>query len=183
MGIDACECHNSTDMFETLKIGALMQRAKHQDPALTTAKSILRMATNNGAKALGVEVGMLKVGMKADVIVLDLKKDMMFTTLLKDVTKRKEMLESRLVFGCNGTAVQHVFIDGEMVVKDSKIVGVDEEQIRVESGSLFETIAASMTDLNIDSQKNAKHIDIIAADTMSYTRPRLVEDDAAKLRY
>jgi 5-methylthioadenosine/S-adenosylhomocysteine deaminase len=152
MGIDACECYNSTDMFETLKIGALMQRAVHQDAALTPAKSILRMATNNGAKALGIEAGSLKEGKKADVIVLDLKRGMMFTPLLTDVTKRKEMLESHLVFGCNGTAVQYVFVDGKMVVKDFEIVGVDEEQVRTDMDGLFESIAANMTDLTMDSQ-------------------------------
>jgi len=152
MGIDACECHNSTDMFETLKIGALMQRAKHQDATLTPAKSILRMATNNGARALGIDAGMLKAGKKADIIVLDLTKNMMFTPLLKEVNARKEMLESHLVFGCNGTAVQHVFVNGRLVVKDFQMVGVDEEQVRKDMDALFETIAASMADLTMNSQ-------------------------------
>lgn len=153
MGIDACECYNSTDMFETLKIGALMQRAIHQDATLTPAKCILRMATVNGARALGIDAGMLQSGKKADVIVLDLTKGMMFTPLLKDAEKRKEMLESHLVFGCNGTAVQHVFVDGRMVVKDFEIVGVDEEQVRRDMDDLFESIAAGMEEVTMDSQK------------------------------
>jgi len=78
---------------------------------------------------------------------------MMFTPLLKDPEKRKEMLESHLVFGCNGTAVQHVFVDGRMVVKDFEIVGVDEEQVRRDVDGLFDSIAAGMEEITVDSQK------------------------------
>ncbi|KAI9729209.1 MAG: hypothetical protein M1834_007001 [Cirrosporium novae-zelandiae] len=152
MGVDACECHNSTDMFELMKIGSFMQRAKHQDPSLTQASTILRMATRNGAKALGIDAGVLQVGKKADVIVVDLTKDMMFSPLLKDPKARKEMLESHLVFGCNGTAVEHVIIDGRIVVRDFKIVGVDEEAVRKDMDTLFESIVADMKRLTMDSQ-------------------------------
>lgn len=155
MGIDACECNNTTDMFEMLKIGALMQRAIHRNATLTPAKNILRMATSNCARALGIDAGMLKVGKKADIIVLDLTKGMVFTPLLKDVTKREEMLESHFVFGCNGTAVQHVFVDGKIVVKDFLLVGIDEEQVRKEMDELFESIAVSMEALTMDSQKQS----------------------------
>lgn len=124
LGVDACECHNSTDMFETLKLTSYMQRALHEDASLGQPSQILRMATRNGANALGIDAGVLAVGKKADVIFLDLKKDMMFTPLLRSpAVERRRMIESHLVFGCNGTAVEMVFVDGRVVVEGGRWLG------------------------------------------------------------
>lgn len=138
LGVDACECHNSTDMFETLKLTSYMQRAIYEDASLCQPNQVLKMATGNGARALGIDAGVLAVEKKADVIVLDLKKDMMFTPLLKSpVKERRLMLESHLVFGCNGTAVECVIVDGKIVVQGRKVLGVDEEQVRLDMDELF----------------------------------------------
>lgn len=112
------------------------------------------MATQNGANALGVDAGIIAPGLKADVIVIDLTKNMMFTPLLKQpVEKRKEMLESHLVFGCNGTGVQHVFVDGRQVLKDFGVVGFDEEKVRREMDELFEELHLVMERERMDSRR------------------------------
>lgn len=145
MGVDACECHNSVDMFEEMKITSYMQRALHQDPALGQAGQMLRMATSNGARALGVEAGTLEVGKKADVIIIDLKKDMMFTPLLKSpLEARRKQLQSHLVFGCNGTGVETVIVDGRVVVRDRIVLGIDEEAIRLEMDKTFSSMVEEM---------------------------------------
>lgn len=147
LGVDACECHNSTDMFETMKMTSYMQRALHEDASLGQPSQILRMATGNGARALGIDAGVLAVGKKADLIILDLKKDMMFTPLLKSpAAERRRMLESHLVFGCNGTAVETVIVDGRIVVQDRKVVGVDEEKVRREMDELFEGMVSKFNE-------------------------------------
>lgn len=154
MGVDACECHNSTDMFETLKIGSYMQRALHQDAALGQARDLLKMATRNGAKALDINAGTIEVGKKADVILLDLTKDMMFTPLLKSPKEdRQRMLESHLVFGCNGTAVATVIVDGIVVVQDRRVLGVDENVVRQEMEVLFESLVKGMEKARMDRAK------------------------------
>lgn len=147
MGIDAFECENSPDMFEQMKFGSLIQRALHRDASLAKPRDILRMATRNGAKALGLDTGVIAPGKKADLIVVDLTKNQMFTPLLQDPAKRKTMLESHLVFGCNGSAVRDVFIDGKLVMVDGKVFGVDEEKIRKDMDAMFEEIAEEMKDL------------------------------------
>ncbi|ROW07851.1 hypothetical protein VMCG_03500 [Cytospora schulzeri] len=145
MGVDACECHNSVDMFEEMKITSYVQRALHQDPALGQPGQMLRMATVNGARALGIDAGTIEVGRKADVIVIDLKKDMMFTPLLKSPLKeRRRQLESHLVFGCNGTGVETVIVDGRIVVRDRKVLGIDEEAIRKEMDDVFADMVDEM---------------------------------------
>lgn len=145
MGVDACECHNSVDMFEEMKITSYLQRALHQDPALGQPGQMLRMATVNGARALGVEAGTLQVGKKADVIIIDLKKDMMFTPLLKQpLEARRKQVESHLVFGCNGTGVETVIVDGRVVVLNRRVLGIDEEAVRKEMDEVFAGMAEEM---------------------------------------
>lgn len=153
LGMDACECHNSPDMFELMKIGSYMQRAKHQDASLCTPKQMLRMATMNGAKALDLNAGSLTVGKKADLVVVDLTKDMMFTPLLKEESERKTMLESHLVFGCNGSAVKHVIVDGKIILKDRKILNVDEKKVRLDMDALFHNLAASLKANTVESRR------------------------------
>lgn len=145
MGVDACECHNSFDMFEEMKITSYMQRGLHEDPSLGKPSQILRMATRNGAMALGINAGTIEAGRKADVVLLDLKKDMMFTPLLKaPLDARRKQLESHLVFGCNGTAVETVIVDGKVIVQDRKVLGVDEDDIRERMDVVFEGVAADI---------------------------------------
>jgi 5-methylthioadenosine/S-adenosylhomocysteine deaminase len=115
-----------------------MQRATLEDASLGQPSQILRMGTKNGAKALGINAGTLENGKKADVIILDLKKDLMFTPLLKGPNEeRRRMLESHLVFGCNGSAVEIVIVDRRIVVEGRKVLGVDEEQVRTDMDALF----------------------------------------------
>jgi 5-methylthioadenosine/S-adenosylhomocysteine deaminase len=89
LGVDACECHNSTGMFEEMKITSDMQRATREDASLGQPSQILRMVTSNGARALVIDAAMLVVSKKADVIVLDLKKNTMFTPLLKSPNEER----------------------------------------------------------------------------------------------
>lgn len=147
MGIDAFECENSPDMFELIKFGSLIQRALHKNASLGKPRDMLRMATRNGANALGIDAGSVAPGKKADLIVLDLTKNQMFTPLLKDAGRRKTMLESHLVFGCNGSAVQHSIIDGRLVMRDFKVLAVDEDKVRRDMDVIFEAIAEEMKGL------------------------------------
>ena len=55
MGTDGAASNNSTDMLESLKLAALMQKGIHRDAAIITADDVIRMATINGAKAIGME--------------------------------------------------------------------------------------------------------------------------------
>jgi 5-methylthioadenosine/S-adenosylhomocysteine deaminase len=147
MGIDAFECENSPDMFELMKFGSLIQRALHKDASLAKPHDVLRMATVNGAKALGIDAGTIAVGKKADLIVVDLTKNQMFTPLLKEPARRKTMLEGHLVFGCNGSAVQHSIIDGKLVMKDFKMLAIDEDKVRQDMDAMFQEISEEMEKL------------------------------------
>ncbi len=76
LGTDGAASNNSLDMFETIKVAALLQKLIYKSPTVVSAYEILRMATINGAKALGQErnIGSLDVGKKADLILIDFSK-------------------------------------------------------------------------------------------------------------
>ena len=59
LGHDAAECNNSRDLFEVMKWASLIHRANRVDASLQQAPDVLRMATRNGARALGHDTGEL----------------------------------------------------------------------------------------------------------------------------
>src|SRR5882724_2845346 len=67
LGHDAVEGNNSGDMFEVMKFASLMHRAARVDASLQQAPDVVRIATRNGATALGHQTGQLTAGRKADV--------------------------------------------------------------------------------------------------------------------
>ena len=71
LGTDGVSSNNTTDLFEDMKLAALLQNGVHCDPLALTAWDALEMATVNGAKALGRNAGVIAVGRDADLILLD----------------------------------------------------------------------------------------------------------------
>ncbi|MBR3431175.1 MAG: amidohydrolase family protein [Clostridia bacterium] len=73
LGTDGAASNNSTDMLETMKLAALIQKGFHRDASVMAADQVIRMATCGGAKAIGTEkeTGTLETGKKADMILFD----------------------------------------------------------------------------------------------------------------
>ena len=136
LGHDACECNNSADMFEVMKFASLVHRAKWSDASLMPAETVLRMATNSGARALGHETGRLQPGAKADVILIDTD-NAMFTPLITDSAAH---VQSHLVFAANGSVVDTSIIDGRIVMRGRRLEFVDEKQIVREANAAFRRI-------------------------------------------
>lgn len=122
LGADGAACNNRLDMFTEMRSMALLQKALH-GPEAIPAKQALRMATHGGAKALGLEeqIGSLEVGKRADVIVVNI--DSLHST------PHARGLISALVYSAQTADVQSVIIDGEIVMKDRKLVTLDEQAI------------------------------------------------------
>ena len=73
LGTDGAASNNSTDMLETMKLAALIQKGLHRDASVITAGQVMRMAARGGAKAIGMAdaLGVLGTGRKADMILFD----------------------------------------------------------------------------------------------------------------
>jgi 5-methylthioadenosine/S-adenosylhomocysteine deaminase len=120
LGTDGPASNDNQDMLFTVKLAALLQNITEWDyRKWPTALSVLRMATRGGARALYLhkEIGILEAGKKADLVVI--RTDTLPFTPINDPI-------SQLVFCEKGQSVQHVIIDGRMVLQDGQITTVDE---------------------------------------------------------
>jgi len=138
LGADGAACNNRLDMFTEMRTAALLQKAL-LGPEVLPAHRMMRMATIDGARAMGLdaEIGSLEVGKRADVAVVRL--DRLHATPVRDVV-------SALVYSAEGGDVDTVIIDGELVMRDRKLLTVDERDT-IESARLEAEKLVSAADL------------------------------------
>jgi len=124
LGTDGAASNNNLDMFEEIRSATYLQKVLMSDPTALPVDRVLKMATVNGAKALGIEgLGMLGLGMKADLIILNTNKPYYYP---------KYNTKSAIVYSGNSSDVESVIIDGKIVMEDNKILTLDEEEIYYE---------------------------------------------------
>ncbi len=127
------------DMFEVMKFTGCVHKVNHLDPSLLPARDIFRMATRDGAKALGLEkeVGSLEKGKKADVVLLDLA-DPRFFPLTKD------NILSHIVYFAHAGHVRTVIVDGKILMRDRKIEVLNEKKIMEKARPIGEKFAQEL---------------------------------------
>ena len=126
--------NNDLDMFEELRTAAFLQKSATGDPLALPAYEALRLATVNGARAMGRadgELGVLRAGALADVVVVDLQKPHLQP--IHDVM-------SNLVYCGKAADVETVVIDGRIVVENRRIEGLDLPQLYHDAAAAVERI-------------------------------------------
>ncbi|GGN90765.1 5'-deoxyadenosine deaminase [Saccharibacillus kuerlensis] len=119
LGADGAPCNNNLDMFQEMRLAALIQKPIH-GPTAMDARTVLRMATMGGAEVLGMEeeIGSLEVGKKADLVLLDLYDFHTFPSHEVDVY-------SRIVYSATRGNVDTVIIDGKIVMENRVVRTLD----------------------------------------------------------
>jgi 5-methylthioadenosine/S-adenosylhomocysteine deaminase len=140
LGHDAAECNNSRDMFEVMKFASLLHRASRVDAGLQQARDVVRMATRNGARALGHDTGQLVAGHKADVILVETNSTM-FTPLMPGSS---DHVFSHLVFAANGSCVDTTIVDGRVLMEGRQILSIDEHEVIREANRAFQEVESRM---------------------------------------
>jgi 5-methylthioadenosine/S-adenosylhomocysteine deaminase len=137
LGTDGCASNNNLDMFQEMDTAAKLHKAFRLDPTVMSAGTVLKMATRDGARALGMgeEVGSLQPGMKADVITVDFN-----SPHLTPVYSER----SHLVYCASGSDVDTVVINGRIVMRNRKILTVDEEEVMDRVNRIARRIRASL---------------------------------------
>lgn len=127
LGADGAACNNNLDAFFEMRLLALLHKVR-SGPSAVPAERALRTATVQGAKALNLgNVGPIDVGNKGDFVLLDLHKPHVFP----DVGD----LVSRVVYAAKSSDVHSVFVDGQPVVREGKLVGVNLVKVLQEANS------------------------------------------------
>jgi 5-methylthioadenosine/S-adenosylhomocysteine deaminase len=118
LGADGAACNNRLDMFTEMRTAALLQKAIH-GPEVLPASRALRMATIDGARAMGLdsEIGSLETGKRADLAIIRL--DRLHAAPVNDVI-------SALVYSAVADDVDTVIIDGRVLMRERKLLGIDE---------------------------------------------------------
>lgn len=120
LGTDSQASNNSNNLFEEMKFAALLQKGVTGVPTVCAAPDVIKMATVNGAKALGINAGEIKEGKLADIALLRLDNPNFCPS---------NNLVSALVYSANGSETDTVIINGEIVLEKGKLTKFDEEEI------------------------------------------------------
>ena len=140
LGSDQAAGNNCNNIFNEMKLTALFNKIKFRDPTIVNAWDVLRMATIEGAQAIGLgnEVGSLEEGKKADVILVDLTEP----NLLPMLDAPIRTIVPNLVYAATGREVRTVIVDGRVLMRDGIMLTLDEAAIRADAQEQAERVAA-----------------------------------------
>ena len=140
LGSDQAPGNNCHNMFNEMKLAALFNKIKYQDPECVPAWRALRMATIDVAKALGLEdkVGSLRPGKRADFIAVDLHAP----TMMPVYTEPMRNIVPNLVYSARGNEVSLVCVEGQILLENGKLQTMDEETIIADAQACVPELAA-----------------------------------------
>jgi cytosine/adenosine deaminase-related metal-dependent hydrolase len=124
LGADGAPCNNNLSVFNEMRLAALIQKPIH-GPTTMDAKTVFKLATIEGAKALHLqnEIGSIEVGKKADLSLLEL------TTNLHSISDSEESIYSDIVYSSSSDSVHSVMVEGEWKVLSKKSLLYDQNEL------------------------------------------------------
>jgi 5-methylthioadenosine/S-adenosylhomocysteine deaminase len=126
IGTDGPASNNDLDMFEEVRLAAILGKTAANDPTALPAKQALLMATRMGAEALFLkDVGSLEPGKLADVITVDAEPAHNMPQFNRDTNA----VYSRIVYASKSTDVRHVICNGRWLMRDRELLTVNEAEL------------------------------------------------------
>lgn len=127
LGADGAACNNNLDIFQEMRLAALLHKPLH-GPRAMPAATVLQMATRGGAQALGMgsEIGTLEIGKRADIVILRPERAHTAPANLDDVA-------SSIVYSRTAADVRTVIVDGRIVVREGVLMSGNEADIVAEA--------------------------------------------------
>ncbi len=141
LGTDGPASNNDLDMWEEMRLAALLQKVTRMDPEVLPATTVLRMATIGGATAIGLgdKIGSLEKGKRADIIQVAF--DDVHHVPTFDVI-------SHLVYVTDEQDVATVIVDGELLMRDGEFLTLDTDRIATEAKALAARIQSALAARN-----------------------------------
>lgn len=133
LGTDGSTSNNDIDMFLEMDTAAKIHKVNTMDPTVMDAKTVLKMATSNAAKTLGIDkiTGSLEKGKKADLIIIDTSKPHL--TPMYNVY-------SHLVYAAGGNDVATSIINGRLVMENGEVLTLDIEKIMADVNEIADEV-------------------------------------------
>ena len=132
LGTDGTSSNNNLDMLQEVQLAALLHKVNEYDPLAVPAFEALKMGTEYGAKAVGLDgIGRLEVGAKADIVLVSMKGAAW-------VPRFNEV--SLLVYSGSAADVDTVICDGKVLMQHRELLTLDEEKIKYEAQKCAERL-------------------------------------------
>ena len=139
LGTDGAASNNSLNMFHELSLLTLIHKGTGMTPQCVSAAEGFKIATINGAKALGLdkETGSIEVGKKADLAILDLNNPSL---------QPKNNLLAGLCYSANGSEVDTVIINGQITMENRKVLTLDEALVYEKVNAIIKRMELDKTE-------------------------------------
>jgi 5-methylthioadenosine/S-adenosylhomocysteine deaminase len=134
LGTDGCASNNTMDLFREMDMTAKLHKVVTGDPTVLDARTVIRMATQTGAAAIGLgdRVGSLEPGKEADLIILDRRRPHLVPMFHP---------ESHVVYAAGGSDVDTVVVSGQVVVRHRRLLTADLAEIMRRTRQLTRSLA------------------------------------------
>ena len=144
VGTDGPASNNDLDMFEEMRLAALLAKTASNDPTVLPARQALELATIGGARAMHIAAitGSLEPGKRADMTVVDM--DAIHNQ--PHFHNNPDAVYSRLVYAAKSTDVAHVLCHGRWLMRDRSLLTLDEGKARLEAAEVAARIDAFVLD-------------------------------------
>ena len=117
LGTDGCASSNNLDMLETMKTSAMIQKAWREDPSSMPINEIMDMATVNGGKALGLNIGKIEAGALADILIVDTDNYNFLSP---------GSFEANLIYSAHSDCIDSVICNGKFIMQGRVVPGEKE---------------------------------------------------------
>jgi 5-methylthioadenosine/S-adenosylhomocysteine deaminase len=137
LGTDGAASNNDLNLWEEMDTAAKLHKVISRDPKVVTAEEAFEMATLRGARALHLEkeIGSLEEGKRADLVIVDLD-DLNQTPFYN--------IYSDLVYASKAADVRTVIVEGRIIMRDRRLLTLDEETIKADARRFRERIVRSL---------------------------------------
>lgn len=133
LGTDGAASNNDLDMFEAMRMAALLHKVATGDPRVLPARHALELATRRGAEALGLadRIGSLEPGKQADLIVVSVD-DARHTPMFDPI--------SHLVYVAKGPDVRHTIVAGRAIMRDGRVTSLPRDEVLRDARAMAERV-------------------------------------------
>ena len=140
IGTDGAASNNDLDMIEEMRLASFLAKVATMNPTVLPARQVIEMATIMGARAMHIDhlTGSLEAGKRADLIVISMD-DARHMPYFRHFA---DSLYGRLAYAMNQEDVRHVMVNGAWLMRDRRLLTVDIEALREETGLLAKKIDA-----------------------------------------